>query len=327
MQKNKLLSMLLHVILCMLILTGCKSGAFDTDTGTVKKSIVCTTFPQYDWLREILGTHLEDFRLTLLLDQGGDLHSYQPTAGDIVTIASADMFVYVGGESDEWVEEVLRNTDNPDMLVVNLMEVLGDTVKTEKAVEGMQGHHHGEAFEETEYDEHVWLSLNNAVALTRVLSDNVKQLDKENAGDYAANEEAYIEELKMLDKEYANAVSESSGKTLLFGDRFPFRYMAEDYGLAYYAAFTGCSTETDASFETITFLSGKADELGLGTILIIEGSDQRIAEVIKQNTRDKNQEILTMNSLQSVTSRDIDNGFTYLKAMQDNLEVLKKAME
>ncbi|MDE7268823.1 MAG: metal ABC transporter substrate-binding protein [Lachnospiraceae bacterium] len=327
MQKKRLWSCILSVILCTLTLTGCTGSVSDKDTGAAKKSIVCTTFPSYDWTREILGAHLEEFELTLLLDKGGDIHSYQPTAKNIATIASADLFVYVGGESDEWVAEVLRNTGKQDMLMVNLMEALGDAVKEEEAVEGMREHHHGDAVEEAEYDEHVWLSLKNAQILTQALSDNIKQLDEANSKDYAENEEAYVEQLKVLDKEYADAVSASDKTTLLFGDRFPFRYLTDDYGLDYYAAFTGCSTETDASFETITFLSGKADELGLGVILTIENSDRRIAEVIKQNTRDQNQEILILNSLQSVTAKDIDNGFTYLKAMRDNLEVLKKTLQ
>ena len=317
----------------MLTLTGCKSGVSDTDrnagmpdSGRTKKRIVCTTFPQYDWIREILGTHREDFELTLLLDKGGDLHNYQPTAESIATITSADMFVYVGGESDKWVEEVLQNAGNGEMLVVNLMDTLGDAVREEEAVEGMQEHHHDPVSDEKEYDEHVWLSLKNAVILTKALSDSLKQLDATNSEDFTANENAYIEELTELDREYADAVSKSAVKTLLFGDRFPFRYLTEDYGIDYYAAFTGCSTETEASFETITFLSGKADELGLGAILVIEGSDHKIAELIKQNTRDKNQEILTLNSLQSVTTKDIDGGFTYLDAMRDNLEILKKAL-
>lgn len=310
-------------------MAGCQSGAFATkiNPNTEKYSIVCTTFPQYDWIRQIVGERADCFELTLLLDKGGDLHSFQPTAQNVAQISSADMFVYVGGESDKWVEDALKGAVNKDIKVVNLMEALGTAVKEEEVVEGMQeadnGHHHAG---EIEYDEHIWLSLKNAAALTRVLSDNIQQLDAENAAYYASNEQAYVTELSALDQAYADAVSSADMKTILFGDRFPFRYMTEDYGLDYYAAFVGCSTETDASFETITFLAGKADELGLHTILVIEGSDQKIAEIIKQNTRDKNQEILTMNSLQSVTAKDIDNGFTYMKAMQDNLEILKKAM-
>lgn len=309
-------------MLCAAGMTGCSST---NGTDTAKYSIVCTTFPQYDWLREIIGENADSFSLMLLLDKGGDLHSYQPTAESIARISSADMFVYVGGESDTWVEDALKGAVNKDMRVVNLMDLLGGMVKEEELVEGMQCYEEAE-HEETEYDEHVWLSLKNAAYLTGALSETLQELDAEHAQEYAANAAAYIESLNALDREYADAVKQSEKKTILFGDRFPFRYLTEDYGIHYYAAFAGCSTETDASFETVTFLSGKVDELGLHTILTIEGSDQKIAEIIRENTHGKNQQIQTVNSLQSVTAKEIQDGFTYLKAMRENYEVLKNAL-
>ncbi len=326
MQKNRSwlwrLSLLLCVMLCAAGMTGCSNT---NSTDTAKYSIVCTTFPQYDWLREIIGENTDSFSLMLLLDKGGDLHSYQPTAESIARISSADMFVYVGGESDTWVEDALKGAVNKDMRVVNLMDLLGGMVKEEELVEGMQCYEEAE-HEETEYDEHVWLSLKNAAYLTEALSETLQQLDAEHAQEYAANAAAYIESLNALDREYEDAVKQSEKKTILFGDRFPFRYLTEDYGINYYAAFAGCSTETDASFETVTFLSGKVDELGLHTILTIEGSDQKIAEIIRENTHGKNQQIQTVNSLQSVTAKEIQDGFTYLKAMRENYEVLKNAL-
>ncbi len=309
-------------MLCAAGMTGCSST---NGTDTAKYSIVCTTFPQYDWLREIIGENADSFSLMLLLDKGGDLHSYQPTAESIARISSADMFVYVGGESDTWVEDALKGAVNKDMRVVNLMDLLGGMVKEEELVEGMQCYEEAE-HEETEYDEHVWLSLKNAAYLTGALSETLQELDAEHAQEYAANAAAYIESLNALDREYADAVKQSEKKTILFGDRFPFRYLTEDYGINYYAAFAGCSTETDASFETVTFLSGKVDELGLHTILTIEGSDQKIAEIIRENTHGKNQQIQIVNSLQSVTAKEIQDGFTYLKAMRENYEVLKNAL-
>ncbi len=309
-------------MLCAAGMTGCSST---NGTDTAKYSIVCTTFPQYDWLREIIGENADSFSLMLLLDKGGDLHSYQPTAESIARISSADMFVYVGGESDTWVEDALKGAVNKDMRVVNLMDLLGGMVKEEELVEGMQCYEEAQ-HEETEYDEHVWLSLKNAAYLTGALSETLQELDAEHAQEYAANAAAYIESLNALDREYADAVKQSEKKTILFGDRFPFRYLTEDYGINYYAAFAGCSTETDASFETVTFLSGKVDELGLHTILTIEGSDQKIAEIIRENTHGKNQQIQTVNSLQSVTAKEIQDGFTYLKAMRENYEVLKNAL-
>lgn len=309
-------------MLCAAGMTGCSST---NGTDTAKYSIVCTTFPQYDWLREIIGENADSFSLMLLLDKGGDLHSYQPTAESIARISSADMFVYVGGESDTWVEDALKGAVNKDMRVVNLMDLLGGMVKEEELVEGMQCYEEAE-HEETEYDEHVWLSLKNAAYLTGALSETLQELDAEHAQEYAANAAAYIESLNALDREYADAVKQSEKKTILFGDRFPFRYLTEDYGIHYYAAFAGCSTETDASFETVTFLSGKVDELGLHTILTIEGSDQKIAEIIRENTHGKNQQIQTVNSLQSVTAKEIQDGFTYLEAMRENYEVLNNAL-
>ena len=309
-------------MLCAAGMTGCSST---NGTDTAKYSIVCTTFPQYDWLREIIGENADSFSLMLLLDKGGDLHSYQPTAESIARISWAYMFVYVGGESDTWVEDALKGAVNKDMRVVNLMDLLGGMVKEEELVEGMQCYEEAE-HEETEYDEHVWLSLKNAAYLTGALSETLQELDAEHAQEYAANAAAYIESLNALDREYADAVKQSEKKTILFGDRFPFRYLTEDYGIHYYAAFAGCSTETDASFETVTFLSGKVDELGLHTILTIEGSDQKIAEIIRENTHGKNQQIQTVNSLQSVTAKEIQDGFTYLEAMRENYEVLKNAL-
>ncbi len=320
---NSLL-VLLCVVFCAAALAGCQGST--NEKRTAAYSIVCTTFPQYDWLREIIGAQEERFSLTLLLDKGGDLHSYQPTAENIARISSADLFVYVGGESDAWVEDALKGAVNKEMRVVNLMDALGDSVREEELVEGMQCAVEEDESGEPEYDEHIWLSLKNAAYLTNVLSKTIQELDAQNAQDYAANAAAYMEALEALDSEYADAVAASETKTLLFGDRFPFRYLTEDYGINYYAAFVGCSTETDASFETITFLSGKVDELGLHTILAIEGSDQKIAEIIRDNTRDKDQQIQTVNSLQSVTAKEIADGTTYLGAMRENLEVLKSAL-
>lgn len=317
-----------------------------------KISIVCTTFPQYDWVREIIGEEAERFDLTLLLDNGVDLHNYQPTAEDVAKISSSDIFIYVGGESDGWVKDALKESANKKQKAMNLMEILGEKVKEEELVEGMEEEEHEdgdgdddienkegqpesneetaeeaeEHEEETEYDEHVWLSLKNVRILTAAIADAIEEADKEKADIYTQNAKSYTEELSALDHQYEEAVKKARRKNMLFGDRFPFRYLADDYGLDYYAAFVGCSAETEASFETITFLAGKVDELEIPVILTIENSDQKIADTISKNTRNKNQKILVMNSLQSVTSDNIQSGFTYLGAMKDNLEVLKQAL-
>ena len=183
-----------------------------------------------------------------------------------------------------------------------------------------------EGEEGPEYDEHVWLSLKNAVALTNVLADNIQALDPDNKSDYMENAGKYVDELNDLDGRYELTVSKGKRQAILFGDRFPFRYMADDYGLTYYAAFVGCSAESEAGFETITFLAQKVDELKLPVILTIEGADHSIAESIKNATESKNQEILTMNSMQSVTAEDVADGETYLNVMEDNLNVLSQAL-
>ena len=295
-----------------------------------KLSVVTTIFPEYDWVRRILGDKADGVELTLLLDNGADLHSYQPTADDMVKISSCDLFIYVGGESDEGVEDALESAVNKNMLVIDLLDVLGDAVKEEELVEGMQGEEEeesGEGEEEVEYDEHVWLSLKNAAVLCDAIAGALAKLDAANADVYAANKDAYVAKLNALDAQYAAAVSAAKVRTLLFGDRFPFRYLADDYGLDYYAAFVGCSAETEASFETIVFLSGKVDELGLNTVLTIESGDGKIARTIVENTAAKSAQVLKMDSMQSTTAQNIADGATYLGAMEYNLAVLKQALQ
>ena len=289
-----------------------------------KISIVTTIFPEYDWVREILGDKADSAEITMLLDNGVDLHSYQPTADDIIRISDCDLFVYVGGESDEWVEDALKSAANRDRKVINLLEILGDSVKEEETVEGMQEEE--EDHEEKEYDEHVWLSVKNAKTLVDAISAALQEIDPDNKDTYAANADAYGQKLSALDAEYQKAVSAGTYKTLLFGDRFPFRYLVDDYGLSYYAAFVGCSAESEASFETVSFLARKVDEGKLPCVLTIEGKNHKIAETIVQNTAGKNQKILTMDSMQSTTSQDVARGTTYLSLMAKNLDVLKEAL-
>ena len=334
---KKITALLLALFMLVAALAGC--GKQNDTNQTDKLSIVTTIFPEYDWVREILGEKADNAEITMLLDNGVDLHSYQPTADDIVKISDCDLFIYVGGESDEWVEDALRNAANGNMKVINLLEVLGDSVKTEEIVEGMQEeeyehedaeeHEHEDAEEhehEEEADEHVWLSLKNAKMLVRVISKALQELDPDSKDIYAANADAYVKKLSALDAEYQTAVDAASNKTILFGDRFPFRYLVDDYGLRYYAAFVGCSAETEAGFETISFLAKRVDEWKLPCVLTIEGAQHKIAETIVRNTTAKNQRVLTMDSMQSTTSKDVKNGTTYLSVMEKNLSVLKEAL-
>lgn len=525
---KKTLSLLLCLVLMLGILAGCgKTPTANNNNADGKKlSIVATIFPAYDWVRQILGERASDVELTLLLDNGADLHSYQPTADDMVKISNCDMFVYVGGESDEWVEDALANATNKNMVAINLMDVLGDSVKEEEIVEGMEhdhdhhhdhgeseahskevstfeddqvqdrsltdwdgewqsaypyvldgsldegfahkaesgkmtpeeykayyaagyetelkaiaingetniitytdvngktcaspykyvgyyiqdwstgtraamyrfealdkasgapifielndhiiepcqaehfhfrssntgfddiedpesrwptffpaawdaedvleafiGHDHGDDDDhhhedgEVEYDEHVWLSLKNATVLCGEIVRRLSILDADNQEIYAANGMAYIDRLNALDEQYQTALNAAKVKTVLFGDRFPFRYLVDDYGLDYYAAFVGCSAETEASFETIVFLANKVDELGLNTVLTIESGDGKIARTIIENTAAKSAQVLQMDSMQSTTAQNVADGATYLSIMEKNLDVLKEALK
>ncbi|WP_366509131.1 ZinT/AdcA family metal-binding protein [Ruminococcus sp.] len=510
-------------------MTGCSSSSSSSSKTEVTTqaankasaepfSVVCTIFPEYDWVKEILGDHADNVELTYLLDSGVDLHNYQPTADDMMKISNCDLFVYVGGESDEWVEDALAAAANKDMKVINLMDVLGDSAKVEELKEGMQedehdhdhdhskevstfeddevkdrplsdwegdwqsayplvldgsldeawehksedgsmtaeeykdyytkgyksdynaisihndhikftdkngkvtesdykytgyfiqdwstgtraamyrfeaedknsgapvyiefndhiiepekaehfhirmsnesydaivdpegnwptffdaalspeevcdeviGHGHSDEDEEEEheheheegeeeYDEHVWLSLKNAKVLCAEIEKNLEAIDSANAADYKANLDSYVAKLDELDGKFKTLVDGSSVKALVFGDRFPFRYFVDDYGLDYYAAFIGCSAETEASFKTIAFLSNKIKELDCKTIFTLENSSKDIAESIINNSG-KTVDIAELNSLQSISKNDIAGGVSYISLMQKNYDVL-----
>lgn len=338
---KKLLSVFTALSLTAGCITACSTNnAPAADNKNLQ--IVTTIFPEYDWVMNILGDNPANAEVTMLLDNGADLHSYQPTASDILKISTCDVFVYVGGESDEWVDDVLKEATNKDMVVINLMDELGNAVKEEEIIEGMEGHdhededhddedhdhdhehHHEEG--EVEYDEHVWLSLKNASVLVGAISEAIAKADSANAATYRANASAYIDKLNALDKEYSDMVSAAARNVLVFGDRFPFRYLIDDYSLVYYAAFVGCSAESEASFETIMFLAGKVDENSLTSVITIEGKEHKIAETIISNTATKDQKILTLDSMQTTTMADVKNGTTYISVMESNYEVLKEAL-
>ncbi len=319
--------------------------------------IVATTFPIYDWTLEVLGERLAETDLVLLQQSGVDLHSYSPSAADLRQVATCDLFVFVGGESDEWTERALAQKGNPRRRVLNLVKTLGSAAKEEKIVEGMEHeHHHHDAdghddhdkeahghdkkhdhdedkdhdhdehdHDEHEIDEHVWLSLRNAATLVKSIAAELAALDPENAKTYRANADAYCAKLAALDGEYAKAVSGAKRKTILVADRFPFRYLADDYGLEYFAAFAGCSAESEASFKTIAFLAKKVDALALPVIVTMEGANHKIAETVRRTTQAKDQRILTLDSLQS-TGGEAAKTTRYLDVMTRNLETLKAAL-
>ena len=316
--KKVCLILLVAVLIAVLVIP-----VFGCSKSDGKLKIVVTIFPEYDWVMRILGDKAQEADVTLLLDSGADLHSYQPSVADMVAIAEADLFMYVGGESDDWVEDALKNATNKNMRTMNLLSLLGDKAKTEEIVEGME---HEEEEEDAEYDEHVWLSLKNAAFYVDLIQKELSTLDENNADVYAKNASEYIEKLNALDAEYEQAVEEGARDTLLFGDRFPFRYLVEDYSLKYYAAFVGCSAETNASFATMQFLINKANELNVKVILKLENSSSAIAEGIKSGSSAKNQKIAVLDSLQSSTKKEYAAGRTYLSVMKKNLEVLREAL-
>ena len=388
MKKNSFYSLLFAIFATMILaLVACNNVEKKPEQG--KLSIITTIYPEYAWLKEILGTRADSVDITLLIKNGVDLHSYKPTAQDIAKIASANMVVYVGGESDEWIKDALEASPKKDRAEVNLMVALGDRVKAEEVVEGMQNtetkderretkeeehhhdehaeehehhdehkehaeehhnehaqhhskigkrdehhdehaeehHHHHDNEEEIENDEHVWLSLKNAEILVQKIAAELAKLDATHAQIYAQNANTYIAQIKSLDIEYRTAVESAARKTVLFGDRFPFRYLVDDYGIKYYAAFVGCSAESEASFKTIAFLAGKMDSLSLPTIFTIEKGNQKIANaVLAASKNSKQAQVLIINSMQSITEQQIAEGISYLSIMSSNLEVLKKAL-
>ncbi|MBP3379787.1 MAG: zinc ABC transporter substrate-binding protein [Ruminococcus sp.] len=305
-----------------LLLAGCGISSNKNDD---KLDIVCTVFPAYDWTRHVAGDD-PDVRISYLLESGSDLHNFQPTADDIIRISDCDIFIYVGGESDAWVEDALSNARNKNMTVINLLDVLSDSLKEEEIKEGMEGHEDCSHDDETEYDEHIWLSLNNAERCVSEISRQLGGANKDNAQKYEENAAEYNAQLQLLDRSF-HMLFDEKNDVMIFGDRFPFRYFTEDYGIDYYAAFPGCSADTDASFETIAFLAGKADEVGADTIFAIENSDCTIADAVVENTAGKSAKIAVLDSIQSVSGKQIEDGATYLSIMDNNYQILKEAFQ
>lgn len=289
-----------------------------------KLKVVCTIFPEYDWTKYIIKGNEDKIDLSLIVKNGVDLHSFQPSTTDVVEITTADIFIYIGGVSDNWVTDVLSNSKNPDLKVINLMEVIGNRAIMTEA------HHHEENGEEHHHeaapDEHIWLSLENAKLCVQEIAKTLSETAPEMAYSFAKNCSDYLYELEELNNNFQEAVDNAPEKTLIFCDRFPFKYLVKDYGLNAYAAFTGCSAETEASFETIAFLSNKLQESQLNGVITIDNSDKKIANTVIQNSKKENCTIYTLDSMQSTTLEDADNGKTYLSIMKNNLEELKKAL-
>lgn len=487
------------VIAVLITICGCTNNKNKTgkEAENEKIRIVTTIFPIYDWTRQIVGNDLDNVELTMVLNNGTDLHSFQPTPADIKMIEDCNIFIYVGGESDDWIKDIIQNSKNKDMKTINLMEVLGDDIKEEEYIEGMEHthHHHEEdehvkdrslsewsgtwnsieqtlekglldsyleevgkekkidlnkikeeyknkwkslyseisikdnsitfndktheykyigfkeehsdhgtsawyGFEATEntaepkflafndhniyplekenmpdnphmhmrygntsfdalvenntwsptyfastvsdeeivssmtshshgeLDEHVWLSLKNTERFCNTITDTLSEVNPQMKKSYQENNEKYIRKLDTLDTKYRETLKNMENKTIIVADRFPFRYFVEDYDLSYFAAFSGCSAEIEASFETIVFLANKVDTLSLQKVIVIDNSSRDIANAVIDNTKTKNQKILELHSMQSITSTDATKDkLTYLSIMEDNLEVLKDVLQ
>lgn len=329
----------LFALLLGLSLVATSAGcAQKTATGSAGIQVVCATAPLYDWTRQITkGTTSTEQKL--IIGKGTDLHSFQPSAADIIAIKNADVLIYVGGESDGWIRDALKETLNKDQKVVCLMDVLKDSIVEEEVVEGMQGedehdhedhdhedhdehdekdHHHEEG---PEYDEHVWMSLRLAAKSCKAIEEAIASVAKADASKFKANLDEYVSKLEALDKQYEEMVKGARLDTMVVADRYPFRYLAEDYKLKYSAAFVGCSAETEASFETVKFLADKVKALDSKTILTIENSDGKIAKTVIETSGKTDVKIEVLDSMQSCGD-ELD----YLSVMTGNLEKLKAAL-
>ena len=320
---NKILK-LAGLAVASLLVSLCSACNYESDSGKLR--IVTSIYPEYDWVMNILGEKKDNAKVTMLLDSGSDLHSYQPTPKDIKNIANCDLLVFVGGESDEWVDDALKQAVNKNMKTINLLETLGDGAKEEDE-EGAEEDEHDHEEGEVEYDEHVWLSLKNAKLFVKTIGDTLGQIDSENASYYKSNADTYIASLNALDERYQAAVDAKVKDTLLFADRYPFRYLLDDYGLEHVAAFSGCSAENTVGPNTLRMLVDKVNELNLSVIYKIDGSDGKIAESVKESTGKTDLKILTMDSLQSGASTQFSSTNNYLTRMEANLEVLKEGLK
>lgn len=308
---------ILILLIQIFILSACSQNQIlQTDE---KIHILCTLFPQYDWVSEIIKNG-EDFAVAeLLTDNVTDMHSFQPSADDIIKIQSADIVVYVGGNSDKWIDDALKNA--PTVTAINMLDLLGNsTISENETTESDNSHAHG-----SEADEHVWLSLRNAEKICQALAEYIAEYDSSNSELYIRNANEYIEKLNNLDVKYSETINTAKYKSLVFADRFPFKYMTSDYNISYSTAFPGCSAESEASFETVAKLSEVLDSEHLPAVIILDGSTTKLAETVIENTQSKNQKILRLNSLQSIGSQN-ENSLTYISVMEENLAVLSNAL-
>jgi zinc transport system substrate-binding protein len=288
-------------------------------------TVTATIFSFYDFTRAIAGGKAN---LAMLLPPGAESHSFEPTPRDIIAFQNSDVFIYNGGKSDAWVDRILDSMDKRNMKVIRLMDTV-DVVE-EEIVEGMEDGEAEEALESlgvevgAEYDEHIWTSPQNAVWIVRAITDALCEKDRANAGFYQQNAASYIVKLNELDAAFQAVVNDAKRKTIVFGDRFPFRYFADAYGLSYFAAFPGCSTETEPSAATVAFLIDKIKAEKIPVVFHIELSNERMANAIAAETGAKKR---PLHAVHNISKRDFDRGATYLELMTRNVDALREALQ
>lgn len=321
--KKKLIYLIVLIIF-VLSLTACSFETNKQESNNGKLSIVTTIFPQYDFARQIVGDKAD---VTMLLKPGSESHSYEPTPQDIKTIQNCDLFIYTGGENEVWVEDILNSMGEKKPQSLKLIDCV--TTVNEEIVEGMEHNHEHEHEDNHEHedkeeiDEHVWTSPKNAIKIVDKISDLICSKDSKNADTYKNNTQNYIADLQDLDKSLTYVVDNAKCNTIIFGDRFPFRYLVDDYGLKYYAAFAGCSSETEASASTISFLIDKVNEEKTPVVFTIEFSNEKIADSICEVTGAKK---LKLNSCHNLSDDEMQAGETYLSLMKNNVENLRDAL-
>lgn len=338
-KQHKGMTLLTTLLLFTMALCGCNQSKSTENTkvqnaettGNVddagKINVVATIFPEYDFLRQIGGNYLN---LTMLLTPGAESHSFEPTPQDIKEVGNADMFVYVGGDSDEWVDSILDSVNKDKMKIVTLMDCV--ELKEEETVEGMtpeaeeeggEEEEEGGEEEEVEYDEHVWTSPKNTMLIVQKLCDTLCEIDPNHADEYKENTKNYIAKLEKLDTEFQNVVDSGKRKEIIVGDRFPFRYFVDAYGLTYYAAFPGCSTDTEADASTIAFLIDKVKKDQIPVVFHIEMSNEKTCDAICEATGAKSE---LLSAVHNISKDDFEAGVTYLDLMEQNVSVLKEAL-
>lgn len=309
------------LLFAVLIQTGCTSD-LKTHKDSNKLSIVATIFPPYDFAKHITK---EKADVKMLLPPGCESHSYEPSPADIIEVSECDVFIYNGGDSDAWVDDILSSIDTSSIEIIKMTDCV-ETI-AEEHIEGMQeeehNHENHDEYDEPETDEHVWTSIRNSEVITSDICDAICRKDVENGDFYKKNSSDYINEMSELDDEYIKLVENARRKKIIFGDRFPIAYFARDYGLTYYAAFVGCSSETEASAETVAFLIDKVKEDDIPVIFHIEFSTHLIANTIADET---NAEVCEFNSCHNVSKKQIDSGISYVDMMRENMKSIEKAL-